>query len=125
MGGENSPLWSIQRARTKHACVHNFSMVKVNKDILSNNKDVVVILTKQESVSKYVYMCLLQEKTTSIIKDEFPFTKYFANAPQPIFKGRSYTEDMDMAEGCFRHIKKIFTQLEVKKIKIKMGIQSL
>lgn len=58
----------------------------------------------------------LQEKTADIIKDEFPFTKYFENAPQPIFKGRSYAEDMDMAEGCFRHIKKIFTQLEVRNI---------
>lgn len=58
----------------------------------------------------------LQEKTADIIKDEFPFTKYFENAPQPIFKGRSYAEDMDMAEGCFRHIRKIFTQLEVRNI---------
>lgn len=44
----------------------------------------------------------------------FPFHEYFANAPQPIFKGRSYEEDMEIAEGCFRHIKKIFTQLEVR-----------
>ncbi|XP_039598060.1 RNA helicase aquarius isoform X2 [Polypterus senegalus] len=42
----------------------------------------------------------------------FPFHKYFSNAPQPVFKGRSYDEDMDIAEGCFRHIRKIFTQLE-------------
>ncbi|XP_008569568.1 PREDICTED: intron-binding protein aquarius [Galeopterus variegatus] len=42
----------------------------------------------------------------------FPFHEYFANAPQPIFKGRSYEGDMEIAEGCFRHIKKIFTQLE-------------
>ncbi|XP_036398844.1 RNA helicase aquarius [Megalops cyprinoides] len=42
----------------------------------------------------------------------FPFHKYFSNAPQPVFKGQSYEEDMDIAEGCFRHIKKIFTQLE-------------
>ncbi|KAF0044147.1 hypothetical protein F2P81_003305 [Scophthalmus maximus] len=42
----------------------------------------------------------------------FPFHKYFSNAPQPVFKGRSYEEDMDIAEGCYRHIKKIFTQLE-------------
>nr|XP_033807712.1 RNA helicase aquarius isoform X1 [Geotrypetes seraphini] len=42
----------------------------------------------------------------------FPFHQYFANAPQPIFKGISYKEDMEIAEGCFRHIKKIFTQLE-------------
>uniref|UniRef100_A0A4W6EGY1 RNA helicase aquarius n=1 Tax=Lates calcarifer TaxID=8187 RepID=A0A4W6EGY1_LATCA len=39
-------------------------------------------------------------------------SKYFSNAPQPVFKGRSYEEDMDIAEGCYRHIKKIFTQLE-------------
>ncbi|KAG7466190.1 hypothetical protein MATL_G00162160 [Megalops atlanticus] len=42
----------------------------------------------------------------------FPFHKYFSNAPQPVFKGQSYEEDMDIAEGCFRHVKKIFTQLE-------------
>ncbi|OWK62012.1 RNA helicase aquarius isoform X2 [Lonchura striata] len=42
----------------------------------------------------------------------FPFHQYFANAPQPVFKGKSYEEDMEIAEGCFRHIKKIFTQLE-------------
>ncbi|XP_060117192.1 RNA helicase aquarius isoform X1 [Heteronotia binoei] len=46
------------------------------------------------------------------ISNFFPFYQYFANAPQPIFKGRSYNEDMEIAEGCFRHIKKIFTQLE-------------
>ncbi|XP_029585739.1 RNA helicase aquarius isoform X2 [Salmo trutta] len=43
---------------------------------------------------------------------QFPFHKYFSNAPQPVFYGRSYEEDMDIAEGCYRHIKKIFTQLE-------------
>lgn len=47
------------------------------------------------------------------VADLFPFCKYFSNAPQPVFKGRSYEEDMDIAEGCYRHIKKIFTQLEV------------
>lgn len=45
----------------------------------------------------------------------FPFPQYFSNAPQPVFKGRSYEEDMDIAEGCYRHIKKIFTQLEVRR----------
>lgn len=48
------------------------------------------------------------------VADLFPFPKYFSNAPQPVFKGRSYEEDMDIAEGCYRHIKKIFTQLEVR-----------
>ncbi|MBN3285523.1 AQR helicase, partial [Polyodon spathula] len=46
------------------------------------------------------------------VSRHFPFHKYFSNAPQPVFKGQSYEEDMDIAEGCFRHIKKIFTQLE-------------
>ncbi|MBN3298778.1 AQR helicase, partial [Amia calva] len=46
------------------------------------------------------------------VSNHFPFHKYFSNAPQPVFKGRSYEEDMDIAEGCYRHIKKIFTQLE-------------
>lgn len=48
----------------------------------------------------------------------FPFHEYFANAPQPIFKGRSYEEDMEIAEGCFRHINKIFTQLEVRILRV-------
>ncbi|XP_072032730.1 RNA helicase aquarius-like [Amphiura filiformis] len=46
------------------------------------------------------------------IQQHFPFHKFFENAPQPVFKGQSYDEDMDLAEGCYRHIKKIFQQLE-------------
>ncbi|KAJ8045846.1 RNA helicase aquarius [Holothuria leucospilota] len=46
------------------------------------------------------------------IMEHFPFHKYFANAPQPVFKGKSFAQDMDIAEGCYRHIKKIFQQLE-------------
>ena len=57
--------------------------------------------------------CCFQEKRADVIKELFPFTKFFSNAPQPVFKGVSYEQDLDIAEGCFRHIKKIFTQLEV------------
>ncbi|XP_069675214.1 RNA helicase aquarius [Periplaneta americana] len=46
------------------------------------------------------------------IKDEFPFHRFFDNAPKPLFKSHSYEEDMEIAEGCFRYIEKIFTQLE-------------
>ncbi|KAI9551525.1 hypothetical protein GHT06_021858 [Daphnia sinensis] len=42
----------------------------------------------------------------------FPFAKFFDDAPQPIFKGRSYVEDMEIADGCWRFIRKIFSQLE-------------
>ncbi|GFV81916.1 RNA helicase aquarius [Trichonephila clavipes] len=46
------------------------------------------------------------------IADCFPFAKFFDNAPQPLFKGKNYEDDMKTAEGCFRYIKKIFSQLE-------------
>ncbi|XP_063040700.1 RNA helicase aquarius isoform X2 [Engraulis encrasicolus] len=53
-----------------------------------------------------------REVGVELVASLFPFPKYFHNAPQPLFHGHSYEEDMDIAEGCFRHIKKIFTQLE-------------
>ncbi|XP_033981405.1 RNA helicase aquarius isoform X1 [Trematomus bernacchii] len=53
-----------------------------------------------------------KEVEVQAVAAHFPFHKYFSNAPQPVFKGRSYEEDMDISEGCYRHIKKIFTQLE-------------
>ncbi len=64
------------------------------------------------------YMSKVKPKPSREVKTEdvashFPFPKYFSNAPQPVFKGQSYQEDMDIAEGCYRHIRKIFTQLEV------------
>ena len=61
-----------------------------------------------------MYFIFQQEKVVSKVKELFPFMTYFDNAPQPLFKGRTYEEDMDIAEGCFRHLKKIFTQLEVR-----------
>eukprot|EP00026_Physarum_polycephalum_P000742 Phypoly_transcript_00743.p1 GENE.Phypoly_transcript_00743~~Phypoly_transcript_00743.p1 ORF type:complete len:1358 (+),score=249.61 Phypoly_transcript_00743:43-4116(+) len=46
------------------------------------------------------------------ISQNFPFLLFFETAPQPLFKFASYAEDLEIAEGCFRHIKKIFTELE-------------
>ena len=45
-----------------------------------------------------VMMSFQQEGKVSIISELFPFTKYFSTAPQPVFKGWSYLEDMDIAE---------------------------
>lgn len=42
----------------------------------------------------------------------FPFVAFFANAPQPLFPGKSLRQDIEIAEGCYRYIKKIFEQLE-------------
>lgn len=55
------------------------------------------------------------DKTNVAVEDVgrlFPFASFFRDAPQPIFKGRSYSEDMDIAEGCWRYIRRIFSQLE-------------
>ncbi|EDO34933.1 predicted protein [Nematostella vectensis] len=64
------------------------------------------------------YMSNLKERVSkgrgdvSAISELFPFHKFFENAPQPIFNGRLWDEDMEITEGCYRHIKKIFQQLE-------------
>lgn len=60
------------------------------------------------------YMAKLKTRRgeTAAISELFPFTKFFENAPQPIFKMSTYEEDMEIAEGCYRYIKKIFQQLE-------------
>jgi len=67
-----------------------------------------------EMIFVYVYeIFAFQHAKVEKIAEVFPFTKFFENAPQPIFKGRTFEEDFDIAEGCFRHVKKLFTQLEV------------
>lgn len=38
----------------------------------------------------------------SIVDDEFPFHKFFDNAPQPLFRKKSFEEDLSVAESCFR-----------------------
>ncbi|XP_029661086.1 RNA helicase aquarius isoform X2 [Formica exsecta] len=49
---------------------------------------------------------------SSIVDEEFPFHKFFDNAPQPLFKRDSYEEDLKIAYSCFRYIERIFAQLE-------------
>ncbi|XP_024936105.1 RNA helicase aquarius isoform X2 [Cephus cinctus] len=48
----------------------------------------------------------------SLISDEFPFHKFFDNAPQPLFKQKCIKDDLEVARSCFRYIERIFTQLE-------------
>jgi intron-binding protein aquarius len=52
------------------------------------------------------------DKQPDTIANTFPFLKFFENAPQPLFKCLSFEEDMEIAEGCWRHINTIFTELE-------------
>ncbi|ENN70802.1 hypothetical protein YQE_12467, partial [Dendroctonus ponderosae] len=46
------------------------------------------------------------------ISKEFPFHRFFNNAPQPLFQGVSYEADLEVAESCFRYIDHIFKELE-------------
>lgn len=90
--------------------------------LLGGDKDLIfcALILFQQVISRWEeYMSKVRPKQgkkveVQAVADLFPFCKYFSNAPQPVFKGRSYEEDMDIAEGCYRHIKKIFTQLEVR-----------
>ncbi|KAI2637335.1 hypothetical protein GGS21DRAFT_472724 [Xylaria nigripes] len=70
-----------------------------------------------------VYVQPAWKKFTEIIKDEtssaadiiqaFPFHNFFSNAPQPLFPdGDDRSAAVDIAEGCYRHISKIFSELE-------------
>jgi intron-binding protein aquarius len=46
------------------------------------------------------------------IIEAFPFHSYFSDAPQPLFpEGTNREGVIDIAQGCYNHIKKIFTEL--------------
>ncbi|XP_054010956.1 RNA helicase aquarius [Hylaeus anthracinus] len=47
-----------------------------------------------------------------IVDEEFPFHKFFDNAPQPLFKRNTFEEDLEIARSCFRYVERIFAQLE-------------
>lgn len=57
------------------------------------------LLMPTGKVYTHSYMLLFQpDNGVRAIAELFPFTKYFANAPQPIFKGESFQQDWDIAE---------------------------
>ncbi|KAJ4378064.1 hypothetical protein N0V83_000894 [Neocucurbitaria cava] len=44
---------------------------------------------------------------------EFPLKDYFSNAPQPLFPPAADRDQvLEIAQGCYRHVEKIFTELE-------------
>ena len=46
----------------------------------------------------------LQPVAVDMVEREFPFHKFFEDAPRPLFKKRSFEEDLEIAEGCFRFV---------------------
>uniref|UniRef100_A0A182YG12 RNA helicase aquarius n=1 Tax=Anopheles stephensi TaxID=30069 RepID=A0A182YG12_ANOST len=45
-------------------------------------------------------------------EQQFPFVRFFKDAPQPLFGGATYAENMDIAHSCFRYISHMFAELE-------------
>ncbi|KHJ41012.1 Intron-binding protein aquarius family protein [Trichuris suis] len=54
------------------------------------------------------------DRTADSVASLFPFARFFDNLPpeQPLFKGNSYEEDMEMAEACWRYICNVFDELD-------------
>lgn len=63
--------------------------------------------------SKFWDIANAAESDTSDILESFPFYRYFSDAPQPLFTPEASKEQvLNVARGCQRHIKRIFTELE-------------
>ncbi|CAE7636855.1 AQR [Symbiodinium pilosum] len=63
-----------------------------------------------EEVKKMSEQILSGRKT--VISFLFPFTKFFADAPQPLFPSESHEADLEVAEGCFRYFENMFREIE-------------
>ncbi|ORX52031.1 P-loop containing nucleoside triphosphate hydrolase protein [Hesseltinella vesiculosa] len=50
--------------------------------------------------------------TMDELRDKFPFTLFFSNAPQPWIQEDSLDESIEAARGCFRHLQSMFDTLE-------------
>jgi len=65
------------------------------------------VLSRWEKYERQV----LESKSHSELEATFPFHNFFSDV-QPLFKGQNFKENWNIAEGCFRYIRNIFTQLE-------------
>lgn len=50
----------------------------------------------------------------SVVKEKFPFKEYFSDVGRSLFSGVSYARDMRAATGCWRHLRTMFQELEVR-----------
>lgn len=59
------------------------------------------------------YIKLAETGTFEEIRDKFPFAWFFSNAPQPLFnENMDASEALEVVKGCFRHLEKMFSELE-------------
>lgn len=62
--------------------------------------------------NKFLQVTLQDDSTVSEIISAFPFHSFFADAPQPLFPDDvDRSQAIETANGCYRHISKIFTEL--------------
>eukprot|EP01125_Pyxidicula_operculata_P011263 TRINITY_DN3682_c1_g2_i2.p1 TRINITY_DN3682_c1_g2~~TRINITY_DN3682_c1_g2_i2.p1 ORF type:complete len:1261 (+),score=324.14 TRINITY_DN3682_c1_g2_i2:363-3785(+) len=81
---------------------------KLSKDSMDveekkTSDDMVVVVENDDSKEP--------KKTENIVDVLFPFKEFFNDVPQ-LFHGKSYEEDKEIADGCFRYIRSIFDQLD-------------
>ncbi|KAL7905909.1 P-loop containing nucleoside triphosphate hydrolase protein [Trichoderma velutinum] len=62
--------------------------------------------------AKFLLVAESGASTASDIVQNFPFHSYFSDAPQPLFPQEAdRAQVLDIAQGCYRHISKIFSEL--------------
>ncbi|UKZ78220.1 hypothetical protein TrVFT333_005955 [Trichoderma virens FT-333] len=62
--------------------------------------------------AKFLRVAESDAATASDIVQNFPFHSYFSDAPQPLFPQEAdRAQVLDIAQGCYRHITKIFSEL--------------
>jgi hypothetical protein len=52
-----------------------------------------------------------ETREAKLVSEHFPFSLFFSDV-QPLFAEGSFAADMEVAEGCFRHVSRIFEQLK-------------
>ena len=65
------------------------------------------IISRWEKYEKEIKNHVAPEKVQQL----FPFNKFFDDV-EVLFKGENFEEDKEVAEGCMRYVRDIFTQLE-------------
>ncbi|KAJ0987357.1 hypothetical protein J5N97_005713 [Dioscorea zingiberensis] len=61
---------------------------------------------------QFLAACAQNQDKPTFVKDRFPFKEFFSNTPQPVITGQSFEKDMRAAKGCFRHLSRMFQELE-------------
>jgi intron-binding protein aquarius len=62
--------------------------------------------------AKFLQIAESDTSSASDIVQNFPFYSYFSDAPQPLFpQEANRAQVLDIAQGCYRHISKIFSEL--------------